>query len=503
MSRPKGYLVNIAWTWLGFVLSLVYGFVVFPKLMRYLGKETYGVWELAAGLVESLWLIDIGFRAATVKLSAEFHALDRNDDINRLINTALMFSVSAGALLGGAAWLGADGIAAYYSQTIQDPTFPFLIRCVAISFAGGLIFNVFAAVLEGFHRFDLSTRCMIVRDLLRTGLTFGLIGAGYGLPEMGLILLFSYGLCYFLMWFYCRSVFPAMRLSPALASREMGSRVWAYVKQVAFAMMSDRVTNFAIPAGIGKMMAPEFIGYWGRLRRLPDYGGDIVGRVGLVTSPRTSGMFARGELAEIVSLTRYANRYCLTIWGCAAAYLFVYGAPFCRVWVTREFGDQAGVVLPYLAIAYTLWMGQFVSASVLMGIARYKAYSTAVLIESVCEVAAVFAILPKYGLQGVAIVVSTGLALVRGLFLARCFAHEFKLPYAKWLGEVYALPLSLILASTGGLWFLRERVVPGANWPQVLGVAVAFSIVYFAAALVIVVPAEHRKVALERLRSRF
>ena len=55
--------------------------------------------------------------------------------------------------------------------------------------------------------------------------------------------------------------------------------------------------------------------------------------------------------------------------------MFVYGGSFCRLWVNQEFGDQAAILLPILLIGYTLSMSQFISAAVLMGIARYQSYS--------------------------------------------------------------------------------------------------------------------------------
>ena len=63
----------------------------------------------------------------------------------------------------------------------------------------------------------------------------------------------------------------------------------------------------------------------------------------------------------------------------------------------------------YLVFAYTLWMGQFISAAVLMGIERYGKYSAALAMESVCEVIAVIAVVPEYGIGGAARVIATGI----------------------------------------------------------------------------------------------
>src|SRR5207244_11020174 len=140
-----------------------------PILILHLGKSVFGIWALAVSLIEYFWMIDLGFRPATVKLSAEFRALDRKEDLNRLINTALAYSVTAGAVVLGIAWFNADRIAALFH--ITDANFPFLIRIVGFRWATGMGFNIFAATLDGFQRFDLSNRAVLFSSLLRNGVT--------------------------------------------------------------------------------------------------------------------------------------------------------------------------------------------------------------------------------------------------------------------------------------------------------------------------------------------
>jgi len=90
----------------------------------------------------------------------------------------------------------------------------FLLRVVGARWAAGLVFNVFAAALEGFQRFDLSNRAQMLAPLVRGPLSVILVMYGYGLRQMGIALLLGQTCCYIATYIYCRRVFPELRLSP-------------------------------------------------------------------------------------------------------------------------------------------------------------------------------------------------------------------------------------------------------------------------------------------------
>src|SRR5262249_241901 len=147
-----------------------------------------------------------------------------------LINTALTYSLMAGTVILLICWPNVGRIASVLQ--IQHSAFGFLVRVVGLSWAAGLVFNIFGAVLEGFQRFDLSNRWSIVVTLLRGSFSLGLVMAGYGLREMALVLLASQSTGYVMTYWYCRRVYPELRLSPKYVSLDMARRIFAYVRQI-------------------------------------------------------------------------------------------------------------------------------------------------------------------------------------------------------------------------------------------------------------------------------
>jgi len=415
----RAYIVNIIWSWLSIGLILVCGTVFVPILIKRLGASTYGIWVVAASLIENLWMIDLGLRPATVKFTAEFRALGQFDQLNRMLNTALAYSIAAGSILLTVAWFAAGALADL--ENITDPSFQFLIRAVGLSWAAGLSFNIFAAVLEGFNRFDLSNRSALVTTFLRTGLSVALVLNGFGLREMGMALMFSQAVGYTMIYISCIRIWPEMRFSPKYVSAQMARTLFGYARQVIPGVIGARFSQGTLPSVITYFTSTAQVTYFTQTQRVMDYAAEIVARVGLVTAPRATDMHAQGRREEIVNMARTANRYCVTLWGLFGSYLFVYGADLCRLWVNPEFGNRVAPLLPIFVTGYTFWMGQFISAAVLMGVAHYTRYATALLIEAIAAVAAMAILLPLYGLPAGVAAVAGLIALNRWGLLSHLF----------------------------------------------------------------------------------
>jgi O-antigen/teichoic acid export membrane protein len=487
----RTYFSNIAWSWVGFASILLSSAIVMPILIRRLGTAQYGIWALAVSLVEYFWMIDVGFRPATVKLSAEYLALNRMSEVNDLVNTALAYSLSAGAVVLLFGWMNVDRIGAILH--VVDPSFAFVLRVVALSWAAGLVFNVFAAVLDGFQRFDLSSRATIVGMTARAALNVLVVLGGYGLREMAIVLLVSQATSYAMTYVYCRRVYADMRLSPAYVRVDAAREIVVYARQLVAGVIGSRFAQGGVPTAIAYFKPLQFVTYFTQTQRLLEYAADGISRVALVTAPRITDAYARGHRQQIVELARDANRYCLTLWGFFAAFLVVYGGPLCRVWINEEFGNQAAVLLPLLVTGYTFWIGQFISAAVLMSIGRYTAFSLTLFAESVVVVGGVALAVPRFGLVGAAAVFSAAMIVSRTLVLSRLFAREFAVRQWVFLRAVYTRPLMLIAASITWLWASREWLLPGRSWRELIGVGLVHGMVYVPLALWLVVEPEHRQ----------
>lgn len=500
-SRGLGfrqYFVNIAWSWMGTAALLFSSVVVTPLLIRRLGTARFGIWALAMSMVEYLWMIDLGLRPATVKLSAELRAGSRWDDLNQVLSTALAYSSAAGALVLLVFWPGAERIGKLLR--IDDPQFVFLTRMVSLSWAFGLVFNTFAAMLEGFQRFDLTNRIGILLAVARSGISLALVLAGYGLREMGIVLVSTQMTSYLLLVLAARAVNPQMRVAPARVSRNKARSLAGLAAQMVGGMVASRITQASLPSLIAYFLGTRYVTYFTQTQRILDYSADIVSRVGMVSAPRAAHLEAEGRLDDIVALTVNANRYCVTVWGALGSFLFVYGGSFCRLWVNDEFGRNVETLLPALGTGYLFFMSQFVSAAILMGIGRYQRYSLALLSEALLTVAVFAVLLPWFGLTVAAAGQSVLFITVRCFYLSRLFAVKFRIRQIDVLRPI-GRPLSLVAVMVALLSLCRMYWIPVNNWGQLALMSALHFSLYGAAAWWLVLTRDHRQYVLAKARA--
>src|SRR5579862_8158069 len=98
-SRSIRFFGNVLWAWTGVGVNLLLVAVLSPYIVRKIGDEGYGLWTLALGLIDYYWLLDLGFRSATLKYTAHYRALNQPGKINEIMSTALLFSSFAAAIL--------------------------------------------------------------------------------------------------------------------------------------------------------------------------------------------------------------------------------------------------------------------------------------------------------------------------------------------------------------------------------------------------------------------
>lgn len=497
MSSRRQYLLNMIWSWLGAALLITNGIVVSPFFIRRLGTDRYGIWALGLSLVEYFWLIDLGLRPATVKLSAEYRALEDWKSLNGMLSTAVSYSAVMGLLILALVSLNTGWIAAFFR--IQDPSFPLLLQVVSVSWAFGLVCNVFAAATEGFQRFDITNRIFIVFLAFRSFTLLALVWLGYGLAAMSVGLLVTQ-LSMYATFFVCFwRLYPQMRVSPALVSKTSGLHIWRTARQMISGMLSARVLQSAIPSLIARQLSVRHVTYYSVAQKMMDYASEGIGRVGMITSPRAAELMVRGQKDEVVFLAQYGNRYCLVFWLACGTYFLAYGEPLCKVWINGEIAAQAAILLPIMVVGYTLWLGQFISASILMGIGRYGVYSASLMVEAVLVVIGFWLAMPHFGLAGGVVVASALMALNRCVNLSLIFCREFNLNPINFLWHIYCGPIALGAVQTAFLLMLRNTWIAGRNWRELITASLIHGVVYACAAFWLLVHPDHRAMVLDKL----
>ncbi len=503
-KRSERFFHSVLWSWFGVAVSLCAGILLAPYIIRKLGDEGYGVWAIIFAVAESFGMMDLGFRSATAKYTAHYRATGEMEKLNETLNTAVFFSSAILLLTGSATVLFAgyitrfEGISPQYAKT-----FTTLLIVVGLGWASGAVFNLFTACLEGFQRFDLSSRIWIVQIAIRSIGIAAVLATGHGLLWMGAVVMFALACTYIQTILAVRQVFPQLKFSRSYLSYAMFRQMFSYGIHTFGAGVAAQVLNQSAPVLIPHFLPTAFVGYYVQPVRLLQYSVDMVCRVGFISGSHSAELAARKDYQGLARMGMYINRYCFMLFAPFSMALLVYGKELFRVWITPDFALHSAPLLPIVAVGTTVGIAaQYNSSSILYGLGKHQGYAYLLMTEAAFCLMGLYWVIPRYGIMGAAWVTSGLIALTRGLITSWLLCRAIRYDTLTYLRGIYVPPLLAAAPVLPMAFWVKWHWLPGNNWFQIIGGSALLTAVFYALAYFICLEKEHRALPVNWLRAR-
>ena len=504
-SPPQGpratrFFVGVLWNWVGVALNIAIGLLISPYIARKLGSERYGIWALVFSLVEYLWFFDLGFNTSVTQFVAKYRARNEPDQINRVINTGLLYFCGVAIVFALAtllvAWRGVDLFK--IADPVNREDFRALILIAGLGWALNFPLHFFSSCLDAFQRYDHLTRTWVAQLLIRSVGCALLLYFGFGLKELGAVVVLGQLVGNGLAMLAFRSVFPEMRLSSLYVKFSLVKEMWSYGVHSFVANISNLLLNQGAPVIIGHFSKVSFVGYYTFPSKLLGYSVEAVTRVGFVTRSNVAEMQAKGDEKAVYSLGLYLNRYCVTLFLPLVIFLLVYGTELMRRWVNLEFATACGPLLPVISLTTMFAVaGQFNSTSMLYGLSRHDRMAKGLLVEALLGVLGIWLVLPHYGILGVAWVVGMLSVLNRGLYVPWLVCHALESSFVGYMRGIYVRPVLTAIPVLLLAQALKAAGVSGQTWPQLALMGAFTSAAFFLPAFFTCITREHRKLMLD------
>jgi O-antigen/teichoic acid export membrane protein len=503
-KRSERFFHSVVWSWFGVGVSLFAGVLLSPYIIRKLGDEGNGVWVLIFALADSFGMMDLGFRSATAKYTAHYRATGELDKLNETLNTAIFFSGAVLVIAVCAVILFAgrithfENISPKYAQT-----FTTLLIVVGLGWASGSVFNLFTACLEGFQRFDLTSRIWIVQIAIRSIGIALVLATGHGLIGMGTVVMIALACTYAQTILAVRKIFPQLHFSRSYLSVAMFRQMLSYGIHTFGAGLATQVLNQSGPVLIGHFLPTAFVGYYSQPVRLLQYSVDMVCRVGFVSGSHSAELAAKKDYEGIARMGTYINRYCFVLFAPFAMALMVYGQELFRVWIKPEFALHSAPLLPIVAVGTTLGIAaQYNSSSILYGLGKHQGYAYLLMVEAALCLAGLYWVVPRFGILGAAWLTSGLIAMTRGLITSWLFCRAIRYNMWTYLQGIYLTPLIAAAPVLPMAYWVKRHWLPGNNWFQVIAGGGLITLVFYSLAYFICLKKEHRALPVNWLRAR-
>lgn len=468
---------NAIWNMAGMACGMVTGFFIAPFLIRSLGDTTYALWILIGSLTGYFGLLDFGVRCSVGRYVAYHHARGELEAVNTTLATAFTLLCAAAALV----LLGTLGISLVFFRLFAVPpdqaeNVRLAMILVGVNLAVSFPLNLFDATLWAFQRFDALNAVDIPCYLLRTILTFVLIGRGHDLVTLATLALATTVLMGLGKMVISFRLDPRLRLTPALSSRATARDLYSYGIWHLL-LQSGLMFSAQVPVVIvGAFVSVPLVTAYSIGTRLVSYVISIQSAFSGILTPVAAVLEAEEKHERQQQLFLRGGQASTAFALYAVAAMLLLGRPFIALWVGRDVDSAAGC-LGILALGELLPLSQAVTHGLIMAKNRHRFMACIGFVELLGTAGLTWLWFRPYGVYGASAAYAVSHGLCRGIIQLIYGCRITGVSVASYTAVVLLLPALAAILPVAGLAWMVEVANPD-NWLTLVGEGALFTLLF-------------------------
>lgn len=488
----KGSVTRVSQTF----VSIIVAFVMMPFLIHELGDHWYGIWTVVGSLAAAYHLFDMGMASAVTRYVSQSFGLKDDHQANVTINTALVIYIAIAFVIVLAS-IGASFASRFFLESETDKDLvQLLVLIIGVSVALEFPFNALAGVASAKLRFHQVALTRIAMTLLGAVLTWWFISNGYGIVALAVITFCTARISNLLYLLICKSAFPELKFSKALASRANSKElfqysVWSFVIAIAY-QLRNNVDNFVVAGFLSAASVTHYaIGL-----RLVDYVAQFLSQATNMFVPIFTGYHAREDKRELHSKLLFITRLNLVAALIAGGGLVIFGDAFIARWMGPDYSDAYWVMV-ILLVGRLIGFANHPLNSAMYAANKHSIVAKIDVVEVILNLGLSLILVQFYGLIGVALGTMIPLLMLR-LFVLPTFAcRAIDMPTRDYY-LCMARPLLALLVPLSILFYWIHVSVKLDGYPDIIGLAMVMSLICGIAGLKLAF-SESEKVELRKL----
>jgi O-antigen/teichoic acid export membrane protein len=466
-ATPRRFAINVASGFGSLLLSLILSLWYTPFMIRRLGAPVYGLIPLASSITNYLSIVTAAIGSTVARFIVADLARGDADNANRHFNTFLA--------VGGAIAVGLFAVSSIFGLTLlpavlkipagQERATEYLFIAVAGTFLLATITNIFASSFWVSNRFEIQSLIEGCAWILRIGLVIVLFQLWW--PALWQVAIaFTGGGVFALIatMLACRKLAPALRVRPSDFDRSKVAELrytssWLVVCEVG------NVLFLSMPL----ILANVFLG--------PDASGHYAPLVQWLTMLRTLGLtvagvlgppllvfFARGEIDNLLRVSRQAAKFLGLLTAFPIGLLCGFGRPLLQTWLGRSLPD----IVSYAPLVWLLRLPLCVEAaqmhlgSVLIAANRLRTPGLFYVGSGLAYILGAFVLARHFqlGLYGIALA-GAAISLARSIFNSSYATRVIERKGNAFAGQMTGAAAAA-LAISGAALIASHWLVPGS-----------------------------------------
>ena len=408
---------SVIFNYFGYFVGSLLSIIATPIIIHSLGDTRYGIWSLVVGLTGYYGLLNLGIRSALTKYIAEYYSRNDQVEINKLINSSLVFFVVITLVI----LLFSIFMSVIYNHvfTIDEEyrrTIQVIIIVTGLNVAQGFIFQPFRSIMVAFNRFDISNVIGIMSSIIRTILLIILLKSDHGLYAMSLAILFVDLMTNIIVAVCSKKIYPELSLSFNLVRKRSMRKLWNFGIFNFMRHLSRVVLHRSDLIIIGIYMGAIHITIYTIGERLIDYVWKITKGISRVVLPVVSELDATNEIGKIHKIVIGIPKYSLLLSTFIFIQIIFFGDNFIRLWMGDGYKESYYIFVLLMIPKLGMMTSEPMQES-LVGMGHNKFLGYVSIFEACANLGLSILLVGHYGLIGVAMGTVVPLLFTRSIVI--------------------------------------------------------------------------------------
>ncbi len=404
MSLASKTLKNSTYSVFAFAWPLALAFFATPYIVNKLGQEYYGVLALVTSFIGFFAVLDFGVAPALVKYVAELRTKKEYTRLSMIFSSAVFFYLAIGSI---GALLIIFASPYFINLVIKNSSLEFnfiysIFIIASFGFVINMLLSAYSALPSALQRFDITGKINIFISTLSTIGVVSLLFAGFGLKAVVIFNIITSTLGLVVYYVIDRKLLPKVKLTINV-DRGSFKTIMGFGGVAFLASISGLVISQLDRLILGAMMGPTDVTYYVIPGNLTIKILGFVNAITTVIFPLTASLLAAGETVNLQKLYKRATRLISFLLVLIVVPAIIMANKFLLYWIGPEFAKNSTFVMQVLLLTYGFSSLSSIPYLISFGSGRPKYSAIYAAFVAVINVAFMFLLIPKFGINGAAV----------------------------------------------------------------------------------------------------
>lgn len=427
MRKINQRRAGVALTYLSLAVNSLSGLIYTPVMLRLLGQNEYGLYQLVSSVVSNLGMLNFGFSGAYIRFYSRYKVSNEKEEIARLngMYMVIFLALSVICILCGSVMVAnaerifGEGLTAQELGKAKILMW-FMVLNMAFSFPN----SVFDCCITAHEQFVFQRLMNVMRGVLNPFITLPLLIIGYGSVGMVLVstlsMLFSFilNMRFTLKRLDERFLFKGFRLG-------LLKEMWVFTFYIFLNSIIDQINWSVDKFLLGRFAGTVAVAVYGVGAQLNSMYLQFSTAVSGVFTPQVNRVVAESNNnRELTALFTKVGRIQFLILSLILSEFVILGESFINLWAGAEYGISYYVAL-LLIVPVTVPLIQNLGIEIQRAKNMHKTRSVVYLFIAILNVLLSIPLVKMYGAMGAA--VGTAVSLVLGNIVFMNWYYQYRI----------------------------------------------------------------------------